>query len=187
MNEWDELLPGRLRTMRIIALAIIGGIVGLLVIVLAVIPAPRNGPGIGPPGLERLFLSLVAVLLLVACGAASVLLPWLLTQSALRKIARGTWQPPPQANPGDYGSDAARLLAVRQTSHIVGLAPLEAAAFFACIAYMMERQPLALAVAGVALLLILIQFPTQGREEAWLERQTEWLAEARHLGTSLDA
>ncbi len=185
MNEWDELLPGRLRSMRVIALAIIGGIVGLLVIVLAVIPA-RNGPGIGPPGFERLFLSLVAVLLLVACGAVSVLLPRLLTQSALRKIARGIWQPPPQANPADYASDAARLLAVRQTSLIVGLAPLEGAALFGCIAYMMERQPLALAVVGVALLLILIQFPTQGREEAWLERQTEWLAETRHFGTSLD-
>ena len=173
MSEWDELLPGRLRTMRIIALAII--------------PAPRNGPGVVPPGASRLSLSLFAVLMLAVCGAGSVLLPRLLTRSALRKIARGTWQPPPRANPGDYGSDAAQLLAVRQTSYIVGLAPLEASALFGCIAYMLERQPLALGVVGVAVLLILIQFPTQRREGAWLERQAEWLAEARHSGTSPDA
>jgi hypothetical protein len=54
---------------------------------------------------------------------------------------------------------------------IIGLALLEGAAFFADVAYMQEGQPLALGVAGAAVMLILLRFPTESRLRGWLELQ----------------
>ncbi len=60
---------------------------------------------------------------------------------------------------------------MRQTTLIVGLAPLEGTAFLGCIAYLIEANPLALAVVGVAVCLMLYKFPTEGRVRTWLEQQ----------------
>jgi hypothetical protein len=68
-------------------------------------------------------------------------------------------------------------MAVRQTTMLVGLAPLEGAAFFGCIAYLMEAQPLALVVPGIAMFLMLCRFPTRNRVRDWLVHQTDRLAE----------
>jgi hypothetical protein len=59
------------------------------------------------------------------------------------------------------------------------LALLNSSAFFGCIAYLLEAQPLALAVVGVTVVLMLCKFPTQERVRAWLERQAEVLSELR--------
>jgi hypothetical protein len=56
---------------------------------------------------------------------------------------------------------------------------LEGAAFFATIAYMLERNPLALATAIVLLGTLAARFPTSDRVNAWLDRQLGLLQEER--------
>jgi hypothetical protein len=68
---------------------------------------------------------------------------------------------------------------VFQTTAIVGLAPLEVAAFLGVVAFLLEGQPVALGVPGLAIVLMLIKFPTRGQVQAWLDRQRERLEAMR--------
>ena len=108
----------------------------------------------------------------------TVVLPAALTRAAVRQIATGSWQPP-AARPGSFATDIGKLLAVRLNTLIVAMALLEGAAFFACIAYLLEGQAVALVAVGVALALMLVRFPTEARVRAWLEQQAERLAQLR--------
>jgi hypothetical protein len=65
---------------------------------------------------------------------------------------------------------------------MIGLALLEGAAFLGCIAYLLEARPLALGVVVVAITPMLVNFPTEARVRAWLERQADQLAELRQQG-----
>lgn len=59
---------------------------------------------------------------------------------------------------------------------MVACALLEGVVIFALIAYLMEREWLALVVAGVAWILLLSQFPTRSGTSNWMERH-RYLAE----------
>jgi hypothetical protein len=118
-------------------------------------------------------LSYLCAGFLVVMAAASFLIPRLLIQSTLQSIARGTWKPSPQG-PAPT-TDSGKLLVVRQTAMIVGLAPLEGASFFGCIAYLIEAHPLALGVVAVGVVLMLLRFPTEGRVQSWLDEQMDAL------------
>src|SRR5207237_8078997 len=102
--------------------------------------------------------------------------PGLSTRSALRQILAGTWLP---GNQAAFATGGAKLMGLRMATLIVGLAMLEGTAFFGCIAYLLEAHPLALAVVGVAVVLMLCKFPTEARGRAWLERQADRLNELR--------
>jgi hypothetical protein len=184
MSEQVDLLPGQyLRTMQIIAGALFLGVAAFLAIVLFIVLVQGNGQGMAPPvGLP--ILSLVLVGLFIVTLPLAFIIPGVLTQAALRRIATRTWRPPLHANPIYYSSDAAKLLTVRQTATIIGLAILEGTAFFGCIAYLLEAQAFALGVIIVAMLLMLLNFPTEGRVRGWLERQTDCLAELRQQAGS---
>jgi hypothetical protein len=179
MSREDEILPqGRLRVMQIIAGALFLGVVTFLAIVLIIVSGQPNGAGIAPAGSVPI-ISIVAVLLLIVQVPLAFHVPAFLTRSALRRIAAGTWQLPPGANAASFQTDTSKLLAVRQTSMIIGLALLEGVSFFGCIAYLMEAQPFALGVVVLAVMLMLVNSPTEGRVRAWLERQADQLAELR--------
>jgi hypothetical protein len=97
----------------------------------------------------------------------------------LRQSATGAWKLPLQTIAADFRTDASKLLAVRQTSMIVGLALLEGAAFFACIAYLLEGQLWVLAIILTAMVLMMVSFPTEGRVQSWLAWQADQLDELR--------
>lgn len=179
--EDDILPPGSLRTMQIIAGALLLGVVAFLAIVLIIVLGRPNGAGIAPAG-NMLVLSIVAVMFLVVQAPLAFLVPAFQTRAALRRIAAGTWQLPPGANAASFQTDTSKLLVVRQTSMIIGLALLEGIAFFGCIAYLMEAQPFVLVVVIVAAILMLLIFPTEGRVRAWLEQQSDRLVELRQQG-----
>ena len=63
-----------------------------------------------------------------------------MTKKALSQIADGQWQPGPEADPSQFATDAAKLMAVRQTTLIVGAALLEGAGLFGCVAFFLEGQ-----------------------------------------------
>jgi hypothetical protein len=71
---------------------------------------------------------------------------------------------------GDSKSLSVRpLAATYQTLLIIRCALLEGAAFFSLVAYMIERQPIAIGAAVVLLVALLANFPTASRLEAWIE------------------
>ena len=79
-------------------------------------------------------------------------------------------------------SDAARpqltgLPAAFLTQLIVGAAMNEGAAFFALVAYLIEKNPIALGLAVVLIAGVISRFPTTGRVERWIEQQQEKLRE----------
>jgi hypothetical protein len=182
MNTPDGLLPpGRLRGMQIIAGALLAGVVTLLALVLILVFLQNQGAGLAPAG-NMPILTMVAGFLFVIQAPLAFLLPRILIRSALRRVASGTWQIPPGAESASFNTDASKLLAVKQTSMILGLALLEGAAFLGCIAYLLEAQSIALGVVVVAVALMLMTFPTEPRVRAWLEQQFDQLAELRQQG-----
>ncbi|HVX60236.1 MAG TPA: hypothetical protein VHC19_06540, partial [Pirellulales bacterium] len=63
----------------------------------------------------------------------------------------------------------------------IAVAILEGAAFFLVVAYQLERNPLALAVAIPLIIVIAAHFPTPARVAEWVERQLRRLDEDRQL------
>jgi hypothetical protein len=60
---------------------------------------------------------------------------------------------------------------------VMGCAISEGAAFFALVAYLLEKNPLALTMALVLIAAIISRFPTSGRVGRWIEQQEEKLRE----------
>jgi hypothetical protein len=179
MSEPEGVIPPeRLRVMQIVAGALVAGVLIFLAVVLFLVHVQRNGQGMGRPQ-ELPIITLVALVMLASNAPLSFVLPRAQARMALRQIAAGTWQAPPQGTADQFATTTGRLLAVRQTTLIVSLALLEGAAFLGTIAYLLEANPLALVVVLLAVLLMLWQFPTEGRVQGWLDRQQEQLAAFR--------
>jgi hypothetical protein len=174
----DSLTRQRLVTMQIVAGALTAGAIIFLGVVLFVVHGRHNGQGMGPPG-GLPIVSLMAVVMLGVLGPLAFIVPGILTKAALRQILTGAWKTPPGADPTAFATVGAKLMAVRQTTMILGLALLEGTAFTGCTAYLMEAQPFVPGVVGVAIVLMLCKFPTAARVRAWLERQAEALTELR--------
>ena len=140
--------PARLRSMQIIAGALIVGVVMALV-VLAII---RHTTASGPPPAVPIF-TYVGVGLALVGVIAHFIVP--------RHISSA------QQSADGHG------LAIYQARMIIGMALLEGPALYQGIAYFIEGQALALGLGGLLLLGIILQFPTRRRVEQWLERQEE--------------
>jgi hypothetical protein len=187
-NTWEDEdvpMPASLRAMQIVAAALVVGVIAFLAIVLYLVLAQKQGGANPPPNLP--LISLIAAGSLVVATVVSFALPAAIVRSTLRRIAAGTWKPEPGM--AAQATDSDKLLALYQTTLIVGLALLEGACFFSCIAYLVEGQPFVLAVVAVGVGLMLVRFPTEGRVRRWLEDHKEQLARARqevgpgsHLG-----
>jgi hypothetical protein len=100
----------------------------------------------------------------------SVILPGTITAAQRKKVADGTWQPGGRQGPAP-ASDAGKLAMVYQLKMIISAAFLEAPAFLALMAYMIEGHAVNLGIAGVLLLGLMAHFPTVGRVETWVEHQ----------------
>jgi hypothetical protein len=176
-NAAEALTPVRMRTMQIIAGALLTGVLLFIPIALVHVQLQQKAPVRDLP-----VLSVVAVVMLASCAPLAFLLPAIRTRSALQRIAAGTWQTPPDLDPEQYANVPVRLLFIRQLNLLIGLALLEGAAFMGCIAYMLEAHPISAGVVGVAVGLMVLQFPTRGRVRVWLERQMDQLAQLRRRG-----
>ncbi len=174
----DPLLSQRIRTMQLIAAALLMGVLSFLGIALFLVYVQQNGEGMVPAqGLP--IYSLVAWGMFAVCAPLSIYLPRTMLDSQSRRIAAGEWRPPSGTDASAYASEKAQLLAVRQTTMIVGLALLEGSAFMGILAFLSEANPLALCVTAGAVVLMLMRFPTEGRSRAWLDEQAEKLVQAR--------
>jgi len=164
----DEGVPvSKLRTMQIITVALLLGVVIFLGIALTM----RAQGGFGEPPAQPLLTYLaLGCGLLMAVG--HLVLPDLALGGMRRQIAQGTWQPTGEdGQPTGPVSQAAALLAFYQTRLLVTLALLEGGAFFCLIAYMLEGRLLAPLGASLLLGLMALRFPTRDGVEQWLDRE----------------
>jgi hypothetical protein len=166
--EPDDIPAAQLRTMQIIAGAMIWGVLTALAIFLFLALAQQH-KSILVQAEDLHVVSLVAILLLLSNAPLALVLPGILTRNSLRQIASG-------AQPLD------QLLPLRQTTMIVSFALLEGAAMLGCIAFFLETHAATLVVVGLAVLLMLAQFPTRQRVRTWLARQLATLEELRISG-----
>jgi len=160
----------RLRAMQIIAAALIVGVLMFGGLAMYMVFAERQGQL--PEG-QLPVISLLALAMLVVNTPLAFFLPGVVARNGLRQMAAT-----PRAA-ADAQDDTIRLLTLRQTVMIIGLALLEGAAFLGLVAFLVEGQTFALAVAGVVVILMLIQFPTEARVRSWIDFQAQRLRELR--------
>lgn len=173
-----------LRTIRIVAGALVAAsvvVVGVLAFLAARPEAPVDaaagggaGAGAGAedrpaPEDEMPLITIVALVVGVTNGMLAMIVPPRTTARALARqgLSSGTGA----AEPGfeGWGPDAPRLFSLYQTEMILRFALLEGAAFLNGMAYFLEGNVLALAMAGGLIALMLIFFPMAERIRQWME------------------
>jgi hypothetical protein len=153
----DQAISTRLMTMRIIVGALLMGLAtfaGVAVFLNSNSPTPP--PQEGPPLLTYLALGVVAV-----CGTLSFVLPTLLGPNLVK-----------QAVLQQGGDPSSALLMAYQTLLIISCALCEGPGFLCLIAYIVEKQPLALLGAAAAGVLIALRFPTLDGVRLFINRYT---------------
>ncbi len=209
MTNDQDVIHTVTRTIQIIAGALITGVAVMLGVSVALAPivgAPPDAGGVvgvgqapdanaGPPvaaGSMEIdeILTWAAVAAAAAILPLSFLLPGWITDQNRRSIAAGTWVPPSRVNPNvlnppaPFGPEAlqpdtGKLAVLYQTQFIVGAALNEGVAFFASIAYMIGKNPIALGLALLLLVALIARFPTGSRVASWIDRQQEQLIQDR--------
>jgi len=184
-----EAIGRRVLTLQIVVGALVAGLLVFLVVVLVVIQE-------GMPGAPEVasILTYVAVGLALTAVLVRLFVPDMIVARGRRQIGEGAWQMPRSAPAhGATGQqhsaqfveqtgDAGRLFLVFQTRTIVAAALLEGPAFFALIAYMLGRSPLAMIVALLLILGVALHFPTQSGVLHWIEEQLRRVDEERQFG-----
>lgn len=171
-------LPATLMTMRIIAGAMISGVLMFLGVVLVT----RNGPPAEMPLLSYLGAGATVAVLVVR-----MVVPDLVGRSVLHTQLAALAHGPSNdqdRNDQEFPDDGNTTIenphrvllagaAAFQTRMIVEFALLEGVAFFNLVAFMVEGQWWGFASVGVLLACMVLAFPSLGRLETWLQQQTE--------------
>jgi hypothetical protein len=174
---------------QIIVGALVAGLVTFLMIstIINIGPTPRPAAADGRGAIAAESPLPIITYAAVALGAVllpmSFVVPGLVAKQQRRAIASAgmTASASPAPTPGGR-SDAAKaplsgLPAAFLTQLIIGAAIDEGAAFFALVAYLIEKNPIALAMAVALIAGVIARFPTTGRVERWIEQQQEKLRE----------
>jgi len=130
------------------------------------------------------FITDTAVVFAAVLLPLSFVLPNLITARNRRAIASGaalssgpSGKAVSATGPQAAQTEFSKLTMLYGTQLIVGAALNEGLAFFASLAYLIEKNPIAL---GLALLLVaglVVRFPTSSRIQRWTEQQREKLRE----------
>lgn len=166
-----DLIPRVVLTMRLILLALAMGIVSLGLVVTAMLDKPL----VLGARFEVLNLAMYAL-------AAVMIVLRFVVPPIVFKVTKAT---PEQLNPTNRISPEAlpvlEMLSKLQSAFIVGCALLEGAAFGNLTAAMITGDALHVIVAGVLLLLILLQFPTPNSVTDRIEHELARAEEDRQL------
>lgn len=165
-------LDRRIQVMRIILVALMGGVGALMVIAVVM----RTGGQFGPPR-ENPVITYVSFAYAAGIFAAHAFVPNRVAAGVRRRLA-GDVAP---SAPDDTGlsPDEKSLCAAYQTRLIVAAALVEGAAFMFLIAYMIEGNWISLAAGVACLVLLAAKFPTENGVRRWMEAQQELLAAER--------
>lgn len=186
--EDRDFIARTTRTSQIIIGALAMGLVFFIAIATLVPFQGVGGPPGGPVAPPTPIFTYMAFALGIPGFLFSIIVPKVIATAERRKIARGTWGQPADSQvkaSKDFseGNDTAKLIAVFQTQLIIGAALNEGPAFFALIAYMLERNPLSLGLAVFLILGVAVRFPTQIRVEQWIDNQLQLILQERQFGT----
>jgi hypothetical protein len=167
---------GIVRTAQLIVVALVVGVVVFAGIVFYL--GMGGQPPQGPP-----MISLVMLAVAASAVAARFFIPGLLTQSACRAIADGTWKAAPTSRPGytPPATDREKLKSVFLSKTIVASALLEGGAFANLVAYMLEGQWFSLVFGIVLALGIAAGIPTHAGVESWVDQQLRRVEELRSM------
>ena len=175
-----NLIDNVVMVLRIIVCALVFGLITFIGIC-AVIGPKAAQPALNPPGVPA--NGNLPVLTVTAFLAAAIILPLslarpgILGDSLRKKLAA--------AKPleGKSMGDIPGLVAIYQTKTIMAAALSEGPAFLAAIAYLIEGNPIALALAVLLTGFVAIRFPMRGRVEFWLEGQLDRLQDERRAAS----
>jgi hypothetical protein len=183
-GDQDAIRPIALQGQIIVA-ALLAGLLCFLVITTFIDlgPKPAAAPGAAAPEPPMPIFTYLAV----ASGAMllpmSFVVPVLVSKQQRQAMLSGkTTDGAIPATPTDNRSDAANaaiggLPTAFLIQLIIGSAISEGAAFFALVAYLLEKNPLSLTMALMLIASIIARFPTSGRVGRWIEQQEEKLRE----------
>ena len=170
---------------QIIVGALLAGLLCFLVIttVIDVGPKPAAAPGAAATEPPMPIFTYLAVALGAMLLPMSFVVPVLVSKQQRQVMLSGkTTDSASPATAAGNRSDAANaaiggLPTVFLIQLIMGCAISEGAAFFALVAYLLEKNPLSLTMALMLIASIIARFPTSGRVGRWIEQQEEKLRE----------
>lgn len=163
MNDPRAWLAARVRTMRIIAVALPAGAV-MMASLMIYLRSTRNAA----PDPDLPILSLAACGLFVVQVALSFIVPRMIRRATLRSLAGTTASSSPE-----------NLVGVYQTCTIIALALLEGAVMFAAVVYLIEGRFWAIAPIVFGIALMAMHLPTEAGVIRWLEDADEELRKLR--------
>jgi hypothetical protein len=150
---------GSIRTMQIIAGALISGVLIFMGVVLVV--TQGNIGGIPNARLMTMIAGGFGFLMIVN----HFVIPRIVSGAQLKQLAiSGILQQEEQVR-------VERMCAVYQTQLIIGMALLEGAAFFNLIAMMIEKSAVSLGVVSLLLGLMVVKFPTRIKVSWWIQER----------------
>jgi hypothetical protein len=171
-NEADnQRIGNQLRVMRIIVGALMMGLLAFLSVAVLIVQQRQPNPG-QPILISYLAVGFFAILFVLWWVVPKWIITTLINQIATGNRTPGQATETSKSNlPSAFPDDTSRLLLAYQTKMILAAALLEGAAFFGCIAYLLEGQTSVLAIPAVVLTLMALTFPTQDRVSQWVEEQ----------------
>lgn len=134
----------------------------------------RNPPPAGPIPLSWILGAVAASVLMM-----SYIFPGFVATALRKAIARGKSGGLPPGLPLEGVKDSDRLAFAFQTSRIIGWAMAEGAAFLSLVNYMVTRDVIGLALAGISVVAMLSRFVTRDRLDAWVSDQQRLLEDER--------
>jgi hypothetical protein len=190
MTSDEDAIRTVTRQGQIIVGALISGVLVFLVVAVVVGPLAGVGADAGAQPAGKLaqsvpILTYIALAVGAVCLSMSLIVPSLLAKQQRLAMAGGKSLPgqspasTPAQRPEAVGTAPTGLSSVYLNQLIIGAAMNEGAAFFAGVAYLVEKNPIALAVALVLIAGLIARFPTASRVERWIEQQQEKLREDR--------
>lgn len=177
--DWRHALAGQLGVLRIVVVAMAAGC-----LTFAIIVAFATGLAFGPAG------PITYIAIAAAAGAVVVRFVVLrLIDAAARRAVLELGEAPPQSPRPQRPSaeslvatgEAGLLYARYATRVVAGTAILEGVTLLLLISFVVDHSPYSLALAGLLIVGILLQFPTLGRVIGWIETQLALLADERSL------
>ena len=169
--DHSVLIDKTLQTLRIIVCVMVVGLLTMIAVSasmgpLQAKPAAPAAPVQVPADAKLPVITVLALLMAATLVPLSVALSGIMTDSLRKKRA---------AAASKDKEDVPALMTIFQTKTIIAAALTEAPAFFAAIAYLIEGNPMALALAGLLTAIVAMRFPVRPRVEHWLEGQIERL------------
>ena len=175
-EQYAAMEPDKvLRIMQIIAGALIAGVLSFAGVASFIVfgQAPAVQPGGQPqaPNGAEIIMSLAMAFAAVALVASFV---WsnAIATSSVKGVAKMAQDGTATGSKELFG----RLLGIAQTRMILAMAPIEGAAFFNLIAFIITKSLIPPAVVGALLLVMAIHFPTKFKLARWLEDQQRLLS-----------